>query len=356
LEGVIEMTKINTNTCKRLSIIFAFMMLWGCRMDQFSSDDITILKLQSWAGKDERTYIAAKKFSETVKKATDGKLIIEIFASGSEIPAKTEFEGVISGQIDMVHIPPGWTTDYLISADFFSNWVNGLTPNQLEMWMKIEGQEIAQRLYDKFGVHFVGILTLSPPEVWAHSTKQLKSVDDIKGLSIRLGGGDTIAIFQKMGASPVLLPGGDIYGSAKEGKIEAFEYINPSVNFQMKFYEVAKYMYLDSSRSPCDTQILLVNNAVWNKLPKSFQEIISLANDKIAKEFYAESVLLDIEAVENFKKQGTIVSKLPDDIKELLNDKAKEYFDEEAKKDEDFKVLYDKIQKWKKTCEQLGIK
>jgi len=339
-----------------LCILLVCSFLSGCILTKTGSESTTVLKLQSWAGENERTYLAAEEFSQIVKKATDGKLIIEVYPSGSQVPAKTEFEAVISGQIDMVQIPPGWTTDYLASADLFSNWVGGLTPNQLDMWMKIEGQEIARQLYDSLGVYFVGILTLSPPEVWAHSTKPLQSVDDLQGLSIRLGGGDTIEIFKKMGASPVLLPGGDIYAAAKEGKIEAFEYINPSANYQMKFYEVAKYMYLDPSRSPCDTQVVLVNNVVWDNLGESYQEIIRLANDHIAREFYSESVVLDQVAVDNFKKQGTIVNTLPDDIEKLLMEKAEEYFEEEAEKDDDFKLLYYKIREWKKICEQLDIK
>jgi len=347
----------NAFGCRTIpGILLACSLFWGCKATKSGPDGITVLKLQSWAGKDERTYIAAEQFSDTVKKATDGKLVIEVYLSGSQIPAKKEFEGVISGQIDMAQIPPGWTTDYLTSADLFSNWVGGLTPNQLEMWMKLEGLEIARRLYDPLGVYFVGILTLSPPEVWAHSTKPLRSVADLQGLSIRLGGGDTIAIFKKMGASPVLLPGSDIYEAAKNGKIEAFEYINPSANYQMKFHEVAKYMYLDPSRSPCDTQVLLINKDVWKKLPEAYREIIVLANEETARRFYAESVMLDLEALENFKEQGTVISALPDDIKKLLKEKAEEYFGEEAARDVDFGMLYEKIRKWKAVCEKLDIK
>lgn len=312
--------------------------------------------MQSWASETDKTFLAAKKFSEIVKIATDGKLVIDVLPTGIKAPKGKEFEGVISGMVDLAQAPPGWTTDYLRGADFFSNWVNGLTPNQLEMWMKYEGNALARKLYDPIGVHFIGILTLSPPEVWAHSTKPLNSVKDIQGLPMRVGGGDMLAIFQKMGGSPVMLPGSEIYKAAQEGTIEAFEYINPSVNITKKFYEVSKYMYLDPSRSPCDAQVLWMNKNTWDKLPRAYQEIIHMANDQIAREFYVESFKQDADAVEEFKKQGTVVSKLPEDIVALLNEKALEYFDEEAKKNENFKLLYQRSLEWKKICQKYDIK
>jgi len=313
-------------------------------------------RLQSWAPAGDATYEAAQKFADIVNTASDGRLEITPYTAGSIIPAGKEFDSVMSGSVEAIHGPPGWTIGYVPAAVFFTQYPGGLTANQLEMWMNYEGTEIAKKIYKEFGVEYVGILTLSPAEVWCQSNRQIKSVADIKGLKIRLGTTALNAIFKKMGATPVFLPGGEIYESAQRGVIDALEYINPSLNWGMGFHEVTKYMYLDPSRAPCDTQCIYVNSDVYNKLPADLKEIVKLATDQIAREYYQSAIAKDAGAVAEFKKYGTIVEKVPQDVINLLYEKANEYFAEESKKDPVYADVYTKAMAWKKICEQFDVK
>ena len=72
--------------------------------------------------------------------------------------------------------------------------------------------------------------------------KEINSADDLKGLKMRIPGlgGDVMA---KLGASPVSLPGGQIYENLVSGAIEATEWVGPWNDEAMKFYEAAKYYY-----------------------------------------------------------------------------------------------------------------
>lgn len=313
-------------------------------------------RLQSWAPAGDRTYEAAQRFAEIVEEASDGQLVISTYTAGSVIPGGKEFDSVMSGSVEAIHGPPGWTIGYIPGAVFFTQYPGGLTSNQLEMWMKLEGREMAQELYDELGVHYVGILTLSPAEVWCHSTKPINSVADIQGLKIRLGTTALNAIFTKMGATPVFLPGGEIYESAKRGVIDAFEYINPSLNWDMGFHEVADYMYLSPSRAPTDTQCIYVNGDVWNDLPDNLKQIVNMATDQIAREYYTITVDRDTDAVQQYIDAGTIVEQVPQDVIDLLNEKALEYFREESAKDANYKRIYDSAMAWKQVCEQFDIK
>ncbi len=313
-------------------------------------------RLQSWAPAGDRTYEAAEEFAQIVETASDGKLVITPYTAGSVIPGGKEFDSVMSGSVEAVHGPPGWTIGYVPAAVFFTQYPGGLTSNQLEMWMKLEGREMAQELYSELGVHYVGILTLSPAEVWAHSTVPINSVEDIKGLKIRLGTTALNAIFKKMGATPVFLPGGEIYESAKRGVIDAFEYINPSLNWDMGFHEVADYMYLSPSRAPTDTQCIYVNQDTWNELGPDLQEIVEMATDQIARKYYTTTVDRDTEAVQKYRDAGVTVDTVPQDVVDLLNEKALEYFKEESAKDANYKRIYDSAMAWKGVCETFDIK
>lgn len=313
-------------------------------------------RLQSWAPAGDATYEAAQKFAQIVNTASNGRLEITPYTAGSIIPAGKEFDSVMSGSVEAIHGPPGWTIGYVPAAVFFTQYPGGLTANQLEMWMNYEGTEIAKELYAKLGVEYVGILTLSPAEVWTQSNRQLKSAADIKGLKIRLGTTALNAIFSKMGATPVFLPGGEIYEAAQRGVIDALEYINPSLNWGMGFHEVTKYLYLDPSRAPVDTQCIYVNQEVYNKLPADLKEVVKLATDVIARDYYQSTLAKDAGAIEDYKKYGTIVEKVPQDIIKLLYEKANEYFTEESAKDPVYAATYKKAMAWKAVCEQFDVK
>jgi hypothetical protein len=76
-----------------------------------------------------------------------------------------------------------------------------------------------------------------------------QSPDDLKGLKMRIPGlgGDVMA---KLGASPVSLPGSQIYENLVSGAVDATEWVGPYNDYFMKFYEAAKYYYYPGMHEP----------------------------------------------------------------------------------------------------------
>lgn len=206
------------------------------------------------------------------------------------------------------------------------------------------------------GAFYVGPLTPHNAEVWLHSKKPIKSLADLKGLKVRLGNAALNAIFSRMGATPVFLPGGEVYEAAQRGVIDAFEYVTPSVNWSMGFQEVTKYMYLSPSRAATDAQALFVNQKVWDKLPSDLKKIVELAAFYVADKYYQQEVAQDTEALKKFAAYGTIIEKVPADIEAALTKAADEYYSNEAAKDPRYKEIYDSFKKWRVICEQFDIK
>ncbi len=228
---------------------------------------------------------------------------------------------------------------------------------QLMMWMLVgDGDDLAKEMYSNLDVQFISLLTIHPAEVWCHSKVALSSMDDIKGLKIRLGTTELSSIFGEMGASPVFLPGGEIYESAQRGVIDAFEYITPSLNWGMGFQEVTDYMYLSPSRAPADSQSLAINGKAWAELPDSLKVIVDMAARKTGTLFFAESVAMDATAIDKYIDYGTIVETLPKDIEETILSTAKEYYEEQAAKDPFYAKVYQSLQAFRDVCEKQGIR
>lgn len=312
-------------------------------------------KLQSWASAGDATYTAAEDFAKMVKEASGGRLIITPYNAGAIIPAGKEFDSVLSGSVEAVHGAPAWTLGYFPGAIFYNNTVGGLTCNQQRMWLENEGLALARKNYTPLGAYYVGPLTPHNAEVFAHSTKPLDSVADLKGFKVRMGSAALNEIFARMGASPVFMPGGEVYEAVQRGVIDGFEYVTPSVNWGMGFQEVTDYMYLSTSRAPTDSQALFVNQKVWDELPKDLQEIVTNACFRVADKYYVHEIVQDAAALIEFEKYGTKIRKVPEDIEKLLFKTSAEYYAEQAANDPAFKEIYDSVMNWKKVCEQFGI-
>ena len=106
--------------------------------------------------------------------------------------------------------------------------------------------------------------------------KEINSADDLRGLKMRIPGlgGDVMA---KLGASPVSLPGGQIYENLVSGAIEATEWVGPWNDDAMKFYEAAKYYYYPGFHEPGSTAGLWLNASWWGSLSSTITMIMAVA-------------------------------------------------------------------------------
>lgn len=341
---------------KILWLFFALIMVFSLTMTGFCQDKVINWRLQSMCAAGDFGFQGADRFAKLVTEATGGRLNVKAFTAGAITPAGKEFEGAISGSVEAAHVSAGWAIGYVPAGVFYTSCVGGLTGIQMMMWLDNEGVAMAKELYEPVGLEFIEQLTIHPAEVWAHSTVPLNSVEDIKGLKIRCGTTALNSIFEKMGAAPVFLPGGQIYESAQRGIIDAFEYITPSLNWGMGFHEVADYMYLSPSRSPSDAQSLFVNKAKWDELPDDLKRIVETVAHQVSRQFFTEELLMDSEAIEKFREYGTVVEKLPLDIEELLYEKANEYYQEESAKDPNYEEVYNSTLQFAEICRQFDIR
>ena len=73
--------------------------------------------------------------------------------------------------------------------------------------------------------------------------KEIKTVDDLKGLKLRIGGfaGTVIA---KLGVVPQQIAGGDIYPALEKGTIDAAEWVGPYDDEKLGFHKVAPVLLL----------------------------------------------------------------------------------------------------------------
>lgn len=270
----------------------------------------------------------AQRFAESLSELSDGRLNVTYYASGERVKPFDSFDEVASGNAQMYHAAdyywkgkhPGWA--YFTAVPF------GFVYSEINAWINWGGgQELWDELAGEFGLK---CLTCGNTGVqmggWFR--KEINSADDLKGLKMRIPGlgGDVMA---KLGASPVSLPGSQIYENLMSGAIDATEWVGPWNDSYMKFYEAAKYYYFPGMHEPASMLAVGMNKSWWDGLSKTDQALIKAAahqeNDLMMSEYNAKNgAALD----KLISEQGIQVREFNDDVYDAFGEAAEEVFEE----------------------------
>jgi len=272
---------------------------------------------------------------EAITKASGGRLIIKAFVGGSVVPATKELDGVSEGVLDMCYTCPMYNLDKWKAAGLISSRPGGLPGEALRNLVNYcDGVELMNKMIEGYNlITFPGALSPLPEEVFLHSKVEVRTADDIRGLKIRASG-DGGEILNRMGASVVFLPGGELYEAMQRGTIDAFEYSTLASNWEMHFNEIAKYVILSPSRAPSDPQCFFVNQQSWEKLPDDLKQLVQDEIDKWTQAEHEYLVYQSILAIDKFKDYGCKVYRLPQEVENALLEEAKQYYVEKAAKED----------------------
>ncbi|MDJ0951279.1 MAG: TRAP transporter substrate-binding protein [Alphaproteobacteria bacterium] len=304
----------------------------------------------------------AQRLSQRISDMTDGRIKVEYFAASERVGAFDSFDEVASGNAQAYHAAdyywkgkhPGWA--YFTAVPF------GLSYTEINAWIRFGGgQQLWDELAGQFGLKCM-MAGNTGCQMGGWFNKEITSADDLKGLKMRIPGlgGDVMA---KLGASPVSLPGGQIYENLVSGAIDATEWVGPWNDSFMKFYEAAKYYYYPGFHEPGSMLAFGVNASWWGKLSKTDQLIIESAasaeNDIMMAEYNAKSGSALASLI---KDQGVKLRKFNDDVYDSFGDATEEVFegvrahsDLSKKIDDSFRKARKDLGAWSKISDQAYV-
>jgi TRAP-type mannitol/chloroaromatic compound transport system substrate-binding protein len=293
-----------------------------------AKERVEIAMVATWGRDFPGLGTGAQRFAKRLSDMSDGRIQVTYYAAGERVKAFDSFDEVASGNAQMYHGAeyywkgkhPGWA--YFTSVPF------GLTYTEMNAWIRFGG---GQELWDELGADY-GLKGLmcgnTGVQMGGWFRKEMNSVDDFKGLKMRMPGlgGDVLA---KLGGSPVSLPGGQIYENLISGSIDATEWVGPWNDELMKFYEAAKYYYYPGMHEPGAMLACGMNKTWWDGLSKSDQMMIeaasSMENDVMMSEYnYKNGAALK----RLINDQGVKLRQFNDDIYDGFAEASEEVFAE----------------------------
>ena len=276
-------------------------------------------------------YESMQRMCQSILDASGGRLKLEFVKSPDPQGA---FDQVHEGAVDFVVFSFAPWKNKFPAGELFSMRLGGMSPMEKYLWfISGGGAELAQQMIGAYNVHLVpGGGQMSTPETFLSSNIKIKVPDDLVDLKIRAAG-DGIQVFNMMGANATFMPGGEIYTAMQEGELDAFEFISPRFDWDMRFYEVVENVYVSESRAPHNFLAFLVNKTSWEELPDDLKVLVEKISREETIAGYADLCQGDIEALEWFREYGCNVETLSVEVEEEFLDVANQYHDDKADED-----------------------
>jgi len=291
---------------------------------------------------------APENFAKQVNAMSGGRLTIKVFGAGQLVPAFEVFDAVSQGTAQVGHGASYYWTGKTKAAAFFTSVPFGLNAQEMNGWLHYGGGlELWRELYEPFNlIPFAAGSTGVQMAGWFN--REINSMDDIKGLKMRIPGlgGDVIT---RAGGVSVTMPGGELYTSMQTGVIDATEWVGPYNDLAFGFHQVAKYYYYPGWHEPGPILELIVNKDAYASLPADLQAIVEGAaravNQDMLDEYTARNNSALVELVET---HGVDVRKLPDDVIVELRRLSAEVVEELAEETEISRRIAESVKAFQK--------
>lgn len=258
--------------------------------------------------------VAPERFATLVDKMSDGRLKIKVYGAGDLVPAMQAFDAVQQGTAQMSHGGAYYWKGKIPVSPFFSAVPFGFTAQEMNSWLYYGGgMELWREAYAPFNlIPLAGGNTGVQMAGWFN--KEINSIDDLKGLRMRvpgLGG----EVFNRVGGVAVNLAGSELFTSLQNGVIDATEWVGPYNDLAFGLHKAAKYYYYPGWHEPGSTLEMTVNKDAWQSLPADLQTIVEVAARAVNQDLLDEFTALNNKALQTLiNEHGVQLRKLPDDV------------------------------------------
>ncbi|MCH8843158.1 MAG: TRAP transporter substrate-binding protein [SAR324 cluster bacterium] len=291
---------------------------------------------------------AAERIAANVERMSAGRIKIKVYGGGELVPPLGTFDAVRQGTVECGHSAAYYWAGTSPATQFFAAVPFGMNAQQSTAWLMAGGgQELWDELYAQFNLKpFPAGNTGVQMAGWFR--KEIKSMDDLKGLKMRIPGlgGKVLA---KVGGTVVLLAASEVFPALERGVIDAAEWVGPYHDMRLGLHQAAKNYYYPGWHEPGTVLELIIAKEKWEALPDELQAIFEAAAAEAHVWTLSELEAKNAGALKDLvQNHGVKVRPLPDDVLRALKRASEETVAEVARQDPFSGKVYDSFSKFKK--------
>jgi TRAP-type mannitol/chloroaromatic compound transport system substrate-binding protein len=274
----------------------------------------------------------ANAFAKLVGDVTGGRFSIKVFAAGELMPATGVFDGCANGSVEMFNGGSYYWAGKEAAMQWFTGLPFGLNAQGYYAWFNHDdGLKLMEETYAPFGL-LPRPGTATSPQMAGWFRKKLTSIDDLKGLKIRIPGIGG-KVYASAGSAVVLLPPGEIYTALERGTIDAVEFVGPHDDMKLGFHQVARYYYYPGWQEATSVTEFTFNRKAYDALPADFKRALdaaALATQTLSIGEYAVKNAAAMKKLLTEFKGKVEVTRLPDGLVEQLRQLSAQAVQQEA--------------------------
>lgn len=294
-------------------------------------------------------YEGDKYFCDTVNKLSNGKLKIKLYPAGQLLPAYQNLDAVGKGTIECAgDFGPYWSGKNT-AFDLLGTTPMGMTWVDYMLWIYHGGgQKVYDELYGKHNCKWM-LQNFTPIESGFRTHVPISTIEDFKGLKLRMGSLFGQKILTKLGASPTLLDSSEIYEAVARGVVDGAEFSIPIVDWTVGFQKITEYWCAPAWYQTAIVLAVIINKEAWEALPDDMKDVVIQAGRATTAYMSSWFEHGNIKATKDFIDSGVKMTHLDNKSMEKLHGVINEVLSEEASKNPDFaKVLKSQIDYMKK--------
>lgn len=244
---------------------------------------------------------------------------METFPPSAIFPATEELSALGKGALEMAQSNGGYVVGQLGPIGNFETGIPGAELDALERYNFFYKTGFLELVREQFAPHNVYYLCPHISSPWTLiSKKPIRGKEDFAGMKIRAYGTEAVW-FEKMGASTVLFPAGEIYTGLATGTIDAGRGGSPEWQETTGTYEIAKYLIHPWSL-PAPNNNFVVSMDAWNDLTPDLQAIIDTTAQHASWAYVHTGYYLDGAALGRMQAAGLeVVDIAPDKWAEMID-------------------------------------
>ena len=259
-------------------------------------------------------YSFLKLFDLLVKERSKGRIAIQHYDAGGIVGPFDIFGAVSKGTVDLGSNCGAYYSQRMPEADVEYGLVYDGLPRHLfyEMVYQYKGGEfikVLREAYKEKGIHYLVIL---PTYGYGFMTNfPFRKVEDLRGKKIRTSGTIMTEFLKKVGSAPVVIPTVEVYTALQRGTIDGITLLYQLLR-TYKWVEIIKYVTFPDVYGSA-TLNLLMNEESYKKLPEDLKKVV----DDTAKEVVYKYLIYGLkgetdEVLEWAATKGVKMETLPD--------------------------------------------
>lgn len=279
----------------------------------------TKLRIQTHYAPETVSGKLAQGYIDDIQTMSNGEIQVEMFWSSSVVKSVETFDAAASGILDCDFTGGGYQTGKNPAFQFVGDIMGGYaTPYQQLSWLYYGGgREAAKPLYNKYNMELIG-WWIYGQESFA-SSKPIEKVADFKDWKFRSPPGMETKIFEKLGASPIVMDFTEIFTALETGIIDGADASGLANNVGLGLYDIVGYANFPGFHSmPSDH--LACNKEVFDAMPVAHQTIMKVAMEALALRTALTFEKKNAEAAAMLREKGVVLSQwAPEELQKFRN-------------------------------------